>query len=140
MLATQEIQSRVARVLVETLCASEEEMTLESTLQEDLGAESIDFLDIVFRLEREFGIRIPNDELFPNSIFGGDPTWVNDGRVTEDGLSELRSRMPFADLSGFDRDRRVTAVRGLFTVGLLNRYIAWKLEQEAQQPTAVTSR
>ena len=54
------------------------------------GAESIDFLDIVFRLEREFGIKIPRGELFPEAIFQGDPEFVQNGKVTDKGLAELR--------------------------------------------------
>ena len=78
-------------------------------------------------MEREFDIRIPRGELFPESVFQGDPNFVRDGRVTEQGMGELRSRMPYADLSAFDQNRRLTAVPDLFTVGLVTRYIAWKL-------------
>src|SRR6266508_6535215 len=97
----EEIYSKVSATLVEALNVDEDEIKPEATLQGDLGAESIDFLDIVFRLEREFGIKIPRGELFPESIFQGDPEFVLDGRVTDKGLAELRARMPFADLSQF---------------------------------------
>jgi acyl carrier protein len=127
-----EIQARVARVLAEALNADEQDITPGATLQGDLGAESIDFLDLVFRLEREFGIRIPRGELFPESIFQDDPAFVQDGRVTDQGLAELRSRMPYADLSGFAGDRRLSAVPDLFTVGLLTGYVAWKLGRGAE--------
>jgi len=129
MSASEEIYGRVARVLVESLNADEDDLTPTATLQKDLGAESIDFLDIVFRLEREFGIKIPRGELFPESVFRGDPDFVSEGKVTEKGIEELRSRMPYADLAGFDRDRRLNAVPDLFTVDLITRYIAWKLGQ-----------
>src|SRR5262249_48413846 len=95
MAATGEIHARVARVLVEALNADEDDLTPGATLQGDLGAESIDFLDIVFRLEREFDIRVPREELFPESILQGDPEFVQDGRVTDRGLAELRSRVPY---------------------------------------------
>src|ERR1700730_2694598 len=94
-----EIYTKVSATLVEALNVDEEEIKPTSTLQGDLGAESIDFLDIVFRLEREFAIKIPRGELFPESIFQGDPQFVQNGRVTENGLSELRTRMPFADIA-----------------------------------------
>src|SRR5919106_2681200 len=94
-----EIYSKVSATLVEALNVDEEEIKPTSTLQGDLGAESIDFLDIVFRLEREFGIKIPRNELFPESIFQGDPDFVKDGKVTEKGLNELRTKMPYADLA-----------------------------------------
>ena len=121
------VNERVVRVLVESLNVDEAEATPGATLQGDLGAESIDFLDIVFRLEREFGIKIPRGELFPESIFQGDPEFVRDGRVTDKGMGELAARMPYANLGGFDNDRRLSAVTDLFTVDLVARYVAWKL-------------
>src|SRR5919198_1430970 len=99
-----EIYSKVSATLVEALNVDEEDIRPTATLQGDLGAESIDFLDIVFRLEREFGIKIPRGELFPESIFQGDPEYVQDGKLTQKGLSELREKMPFADLSKFEKN------------------------------------
>jgi acyl carrier protein len=123
----EEIYSKVSATLVDALNVDEEEITPEATLQGDLGAESIDFLDIVFRLEREFGIKIPRNELFPESIFQGDPEFVQDGRVTEKGLAELRTKMPFADLKKFEANPEVSNLSNLFTVDLITRYIQGKL-------------
>ena len=122
-----EIYSKVSATLVEALNVDEEEIRPDSTLQGDLGAESIDFLDIVFRLEREFGIKIPRDELFPEAIFAGDPHFVQNGKVTANGLQELRKRMPFADLSEFEKNPEVSRVSDLFTVELITKYIQGKL-------------
>ncbi len=69
-------------------------MTRDATLQGDLGAESIDFLDIVFRLERNFGIKIPRGELFPENLMA-DPEWVADGKLTTKGVEELKTRLPY---------------------------------------------
>src|SRR5262252_2900480 len=110
----EEIYAKVSATLVDALNVDEDEIKPTATLQGDLGAESIDFLDIVFRLEREFGIRIPRGELFPESIFQGDPDFVQDGRVTEQGLAQLRARMPFADLSKFEQHPEVSAIADLF--------------------------
>src|SRR6516162_4996009 len=123
-----EIYTKVSATLVEALNVDEEDIKPTSTLQGDLGAESIDFLDIVFRLEREFGIKIPRGELFPESIFQGDPELVQDGRVTPKGLEELRSKMPFADLTKFEQNPEVGNLSNLFTVDLIARYIQGKLE------------
>jgi acyl carrier protein len=131
MSASEEIYGKVARVLAETLNVDEDGITPAASLQGDLGAESIDFLDIVFRLEREFGIKIPRGELFPESIFQGDPDFVQNGRVTDKGLNELRTRMPFADLSGFESSPEVGNISDLFTVELITRYIQGKLETKA---------
>jgi acyl carrier protein len=127
MSPSAEVYGRVAKVLVEALDVDEDEITPAATLQGDLGAESIDMLDIVFRLEREFGIKFPRGELFPESIFQGAPEFVQEGQVTDKGLEELRVRMPYADLADFDRDRRLSAIPDLFTVDLVTRYVAWKL-------------
>ncbi|MBX9679095.1 MAG: acyl carrier protein [Gemmataceae bacterium] len=123
----EEIYQKVSATLVEALNVDEEEIQPGSTLQGDLGAESIDFLDIVFRLERNFGIKIPRGELFPESIFQGDPEFVADGRVTDKGLAELRSKMPFADLKSFESNPKVEHISNLFTVDMITRYIQGKL-------------
>src|SRR5207302_4620905 len=102
MLTQDEIYQKVSSTLVEALNVDEDQISPQATLQGDLGAESIDFLDIVFRLEREFGIKIPRGELFPESIFQGDPDFVQDGKITSKGLTELRTKMPYADLKKFE--------------------------------------
>ena len=121
------IFQKVAATLVEALNVDDDQVTETSTLQGDLGAESIDFLDIVFRLEREFGIKIPRNELFPESIFQGDPDFIKDGKVTAKGIAELRSKMPYADLSQFEANPTLEGIGDLFTVELIVRYIQSKL-------------
>src|SRR5438034_7447153 len=123
MPSQEEIYSKVSATLVEALNVDEDEISPKATLQGDLGAESIDFLDIVFRLEREFGIKIPRGELFPESIFQGDPEFVQHGKVTAKGLAELRARMPFADLRQFEENPELSRLSDLFTVDLITRYI-----------------
>jgi acyl carrier protein len=127
MPSQEEIYQKVSATLVEALNVDEEEIKPTSTLQGDLGAESIDFLDIVFRLEREFGIKIPRGELFPEAIFQGDPEFVQNGKVTDKGLSELRTKMPFADLSKFEKNPELSSISDLFTVEMIARYIQGKL-------------
>jgi len=127
MLTPEEIYRKVSAMLVEALNVDEDEIHPTATLQGDLGAESIDFLDIVFRLELEFGIKIPRGELFPESIFQGDPEFVQDGKVTDKGLAELRASMPCANLGEFEKDRQVSHIGDLFTVDLIARYIQGKV-------------
>src|SRR5215213_8349934 len=132
MPSQEEIYAKVSATLVDALNVDEEEITPTSTLQGDLGAESIDFLDIVFRLEREFGIKIPRNELFPESIFQGDPEFVKDGKVTPKGLNELRTKMPYADLTDFERNPTLEGISDLFTVNLIVSYIESKLATGAK--------
>ncbi len=129
MYTHDEIYSKVSSALTEVLGVDESDVSPSATLQGDLGAESIDFLDLVFRLEREFGIRIPRDELFPESIFQGNPEYVRDGWVTDLGLDLLRETMPFADLGRFVQDPQVSRLGDLFTVDLVTRYVENKVAQ-----------
>jgi acyl carrier protein len=122
-----DIHEKVKLVLIEALNVDEDELMPTARLQGDLGAESIDFLDIVFRLEREFGFKIPRGELFPESIFQGDPELVQDGTVTPKGMDELRARLPFSDLREFAKDPQVSDISDLFTVELITRYVEGKL-------------
>jgi acyl carrier protein len=127
MPSNEETYRTVVAVVVESLNVEENEIHPTSTLQGDLGAESIDLFDMVFRLEREFGIKIPRGELFPESIFQGNPELVQSGRVTPKGLAELRAKMPLADLTEFEKDPEVSHIGDLFTVQLIARYVESKL-------------
>ncbi|HEY2155074.1 MAG TPA: acyl carrier protein [Isosphaeraceae bacterium] len=127
MTAPDRIFAKVKTVLVQALGVDEDDVTPAASLLGDLGAESIDLLDIVFRLEREFAITIPRGELFIEPASPGGPNYLRDGRMTADGLAALRARMPYADLSDREHDR-LDDVTDLFTVDLLVRYVAWKLE------------
>ena len=120
-----EIFQKVQSTLVDALGVDEEDVTRAATLRNDLGAESIDLLDIVFRLERNFGIKIPRGELFPENI--SDPELTQDGKLTTKGLDELRQRMPFADLSAFADDPDVEKIGDLYTVEMLVQYVQSKL-------------
>ena len=122
-----EIFEKVKALMVDALSVDDDQVTPDARLQADLGAESIDFLDIVFRLEREFGVKIDRNELFPESIFQGDPEFVQGGKVTPKGLSELKEKMPFADLAAYEKDPKFDRIGDLFTVDLIVKYIASKL-------------
>jgi acyl carrier protein len=122
-----EIYEKVAETLVDSLNVDDDEITPAATLQGDLGAESIDFLDIVFRLERGFGIKIPRGDLFPESIFQGDAELVQNGKVTAKGIAELRTKLPFADVESFARDPQVNKISNLFTVDMITKYIEGRL-------------
>ena len=122
----EEVFEKVKAALVDALGVDEEEVTPEATMVGDLGAESIDFLDIVFRLERAFEIEIPRSELFPEDILTN-AEYVQDGRVTDAGLAELKIRMPFADLSRFEENPLVQDFGNLLTVSDLCRYVESKV-------------
>jgi acyl carrier protein len=141
-----EIHVRVTKVLVQSLGVEEDDVRPSATLQGDLGAESIDFLDIMFRLEREFRIKIERDELFPDPISRDDEAFVQDGRLTDEGLTALRLRLPYADFRDLEFDRQLNRIDDLFTVELLTSFIAWKLHgsgeagSDVHSPSFVSSR
>ena len=87
-----EIYEKVKATLIDALGVDDDEITPNARLKADLGAESIDFLDIVFRLEKNFGIKIPRSELFPESLFAPDSGFAENGKVTEKGIAELRAK------------------------------------------------
>ena len=122
----EEVSLKVQTALVDALAVDEEEVTPEATMVGDLGAESIDFLDIVFRLEKAFDIEIPRSELFPEDILTN-AEYVQDGLVTERGLEELKTRMPFADLTRFEANPAVQDFGILLTVSDLCRYLESKV-------------
>jgi acyl carrier protein len=126
MPSKDEIFEKIKTALVDALGVDEDEVVPSATLTGDLGAESIDFLDIVFRLEKAFDIKIPRGELFPEAVLT-DPKYVADGKFTADGIAELRKRMPFADLSEFEKDPVAQKFGDLFTVQMICGYIAQKL-------------
>ena len=124
MPSNEEVYDKVRDVLIDALGLDDDEVTEGATLIGDLGAESIDFLDIVFRLEKEFDIKIPRGELFPENLAAADSGFVVDEKVTEDGIAQLREKMPHADIDSFVADPRVAAIPDLFTVKMICGYIS----------------
>jgi acyl carrier protein len=122
----EEVFEKVQTALVDALGVDEDEVTRDATMVGDLGAESIDFLDIVFRLEKAFDIEIPRSELFPEDILTN-AEYVQDGRVTEEGIAELKQRMPYADLTKFEDNPVVQEFSNLLTVNDLCRYVESKV-------------
>jgi acyl carrier protein len=122
----EEVFSKIKTALVDALGVDEDEVTPKATLVGDLGAESIDFLDIVFRLEKAFDIKVPRGELFPEDILTS-TEYVKDGKVTPEGVAQLRKRMPFADLDPFAANPNVKDFGNLLTVQDMCRYVESKV-------------
>lgn len=121
-----DIFAKVQTILVDALAVDEEEVKPESSLTKDLGAESIDFLDIIFKLEQSFGIKIPQGELFPDNV-ANNPEYVQDGKVTPAGIAMLKARMPHMHLGEWEKDPQIMKVQALFTVGTLVKFVESKL-------------
>lgn len=118
-------------VLVEALGVDEDEISMDASLTRDLEAESIDFLDIQFKLERSFStddrpFKIEQGELFPENLLEN-AAWVADGKFTDAGMAMLRERMPHVSFAEFEGDRSVNEVGGLITVGSIVSFVERKL-------------
>jgi acyl carrier protein len=123
----EQIIEKVQVVLIDALAVDEDEVTPQAKLMADLGAESIDFLDIVFRLEKAFGIKIPREELFPAESLMNNPEYVSNGKLTNTGLAELRAKLPHTDITEFEKNPDINKLGDLFTVGAIVKYIEGKL-------------
>jgi len=125
-MSDEEIFGNVREVLEDALGVDEDEVVAGARLAEDLGAESIDYLDISFRLEKAFDIKIGETEMFDQSVLS-DPQHVQDGKVTQGGLAQLREKMPHADLDAFAADPQVEKLGDVFTVDMVCKFIKGKL-------------
>ena len=121
-----EVFAKVKEVLISALSLDEDEVTPQAKLSTDLNAESIDYLDITFQLEKTFGIKVPPGDLFPQSLFT-DPQYVQNGKITPKGIAELKTRMPFADFTAFEADPDVNKFRDIFTVETLVNFVMSKV-------------
>ena len=125
-LTRDEVFSKIREVLTDALGVGDEDVQPDATLQGDLGAESIDFLDIVFRLEKEFTIKIPKGELFPDDILNN-PDYVDGDQITPAGLERLKVAMPHTDFTPLEQSPYVSKMPELFTVDAIVNYVEGKL-------------
>jgi len=127
-MSRDDIFNQVKDVLVDALGLDDSDVTEDATLMGDLGAESIDFLDIVVRLEKAFNIKVPREELFPAEAVMNNPEYVSGGKVTAKGLAELKAKMPHTNFSDFEKNPDVNKIADLFTVSAIVNFIEGKLK------------
>jgi acyl carrier protein len=122
MIMEKELFTKVQQTLAGALGVDEADIVPEASLKRDLGAESIDFIDIVFRLEKAFDLKIPAGDLFPSHLLN-DERFVKEGVVTAEGLTELRTKLPYLELEEFTKDPQITKLADCFTVKMLLSYL-----------------
>ncbi|MCK4342280.1 MAG: acyl carrier protein [Phycisphaerae bacterium] len=122
----EEILEKVQQALVDALSVEDDEVTEEATLTGDLQAESIDILDIVFRLEKAFNIKISQEELTPRDILDN-PEYVDNRKLNAAGLAALKERFTHADYSKFEQDPDIDKILDVFTVGTIVNFVEHKL-------------
>ena len=124
-----QILDKVRGCLAKALGLEVDEIQADSSLTKDLGAESIDFLDIIFRIEQAFGIKIPRGDLFPES-FLSTSQYVQNGTVTAEGLTFLKKQFPFTDYSEFEKNPKVSDLTDTFSVKSLVGYLKSRLPSD----------
>ncbi len=122
----EEVFDKVKQALVETLSAEPSEITEEATLFSDLEMESIDFLDLIFRLEKAFNIKIAQEELTQNDVLTN-PNYQDSGKLNAQGIAALKSRIKAGDWATFEQDPRIDKIQNVFTVGTIVNFVEQKL-------------
>lgn len=130
MINEKELLTKVQQTLAGALGVDEGDIVPEASLKRDLGAESIDFIDIVFRLEKAFDLKIPAGDLFPSNLLN-DERFVKEGVVTTEGLAELRTKLPYLELEEFVKDPQISKLADCFTVKMLLRYLHDRLSKNS---------
>lgn len=123
-----EILGKVRSVLVDALAVDDEDVTPDASLTKDLGAESIDFLDIQFKLEQAFGFKIGQGEMFPEDLLKN-PEFVKEGKVTAAGMAQLRQRLPHVNFASFEQDPQAAKLGQMFTVDAVVSFVETKLKK-----------
>jgi len=128
MPSKEEIFTGVKEALVDALAVDDEDVTPDATLVGDLGAESIDILDIIYRLEKNFGIKIEQAELIPSDLVNSPEFKQDDGKLTAEGVAELRKRLPYAHLDAFAKNPLIQNIATVLTVNDMCYLIESKLK------------
>ena len=132
----ERVYPKVREIIADVLVIDEDDVSLTSRLIGDLGAESIDFLDLVFQLEKEFAIKIPRGLLEKNAR--GELTeqeFEKSGVLTENGLVALKRYLSEVPESQFKANMKVNEIPMLFTVETFCKLIASVIHAQARQET-----
>ena len=124
-----EVEIKVRKIIADSLCLELDEVQLKSNLMRDLNAESIDFLDIMFRLEKEFNIKIPQREVERAARGGLTPEEFEvDTIIQPKGLQRLRDLLPEVAPGDFREGMSLREIPSVFTVEVFFGIVRRKLE------------
>ena len=127
-----EVWAKVQDAFAVALGLEEDEVVPGARLIEDLGAESLDFLDIVFRLERSFDIKIPRGGIEAEAMEDMDGVYEVDGVLTPEGLAKLAEHMPEVPADEFREGLRVSEIPELFRVATFYNIVSLLLAEKAK--------
>lgn len=127
----EDIFEQLKKCIAETIGIAQEEIMLDSSLINDLGADSLDLLDLVFRIEQSFKIKITRGEIerrtretLPEEEF------EKDGYLTEKAKQSLQQALPEVESLKFEGNLRKNDIPKLFTVRTFVRLIKEKISQD----------
>lgn len=125
------VYPKVRAIIADVLVIDEEEVSLNSRLITDLGAESIDFLDLVFQLEKEFKIKIPRGQLEKNARGAlAEDEFEKGGSLTAPGLQALKNYLSEIPAEQFTANMKVNEIPMLFTVETFCKLVVAAVAQQ----------
>ena len=134
----ESVYPKVREIIADVLVIDENDISKDSRLIVDLGAESIDFLDLVFQLEKEFGIKIPRGQLEKNARGDlAEDEFEKGGVLTVNGLEALKNYLSEVPAEHFKANMKINEIPMLFTVETFCKLIINALnEQQAVETVA----
>lgn len=134
----ESVYPKVREIIADVLVIDENDISKDSRLIVDLGAESIDFLDLVFQLEKEFGIKIPRGQLEKNARGDlAEDEFEKGGVLTANGLEALKNYLSEVPAEHFKANMKINEIPMLFTVETFCKLIINALnEQQAIETVA----
>ncbi|MGL5743312.1 MAG: acyl carrier protein [Legionella sp.] len=125
------VYPKVREIVADVLVIDEEEVSLNSRLIADLGAESIDFLDLVFQLEKEFKIKIPRGQLEKNARGDlAEDEFEKGGVLTDNGLQALQNYLSEVPADQFKPSMKVNEIPMLFTVETFCKLVVTAVQEQ----------
>lgn len=132
-MSVESVYPKVRTIIADVLVLDEEEVTLTSRLIGDLGAESIDFLDLVFQLEKEFEIKIPRGQLEKNARGDlSEDEFEQNGVLTTEGMRALRRYLSEVPANHFKSNMKLNEIPALFTVETFCKLIVTAKAEQSQ--------
>jgi acyl carrier protein len=124
-----EILEQLYECVASTVGVKKEAISLDSSLINDLGADSLDLLDLVFSLEQAFGIEITRGEI-EKRVRASIPEdeFEHEGVLTEKAKDALKAQLPEVGPEKFDGPLRAADIVKLLTVHVFLRIVIEKLE------------
>ncbi len=125
------VYPRVREIIADVLVIDEIEISRNSRLIVDLGAESIDFLDLVFQLEKEFNVKIPRGQLEKNARGNlTEDEFEKGGVLTFKGIQVLKNYFSEVPAEYFKTNLKVNEIPTLFTVETFCKLIVIAMNED----------